>query len=480
MDKKTAIKMNKLGTSILLCIIGSFFLFFNIVPLQASEKNKEVKPGDYSGYNILFVSFDTLRASHISHLGYFRNTTPTIDKFAKEGFTFKNAISQAPWTLPATMSWFTSLYPSQHRCINKYSTYTETDKVFTNLKELAPEVITLAEVLKKNGYATCAFTGDAGVSGLFGFNQEFDVYIDGPKFGGLDHSIPAAIDWLKKNHGKKFFMFLHGYDCHGQFDPPNGYSKKFVDPDYKGSSLRGGRQEQANLREEALEKGYINLTNEDAKFWRALYDEKISDADERFRNFIEEFKKLGLLDKTILILTSDHGEEFYEHRRFDHGFSLYDELIHVPLVFWLPNNQGGEAIEDQVRAIDIMPTLFDLLGVRVSKKIKTQLKGETLLPLLRGEHKDLTAFSETDYRLYTHKRSIRKNNGWKFIYTMETEQKELYNLREDPKELNNLVEREKQIAYKLEQELFGWLKSMGQDKDYYKKIYSDVFKIKEY
>ncbi len=458
-------------------IVVSCFIFYNI--LKASEKKKTIKTGDYANYNVLFVSFDALQAAHVSHLGYFRNITPTIDKFAKEGFSFKNTISQASWTVPASMTWFTSLYPSEHKCINKYSVYTEKEKILTNLKELSSGVITLAEVLKKKGYTTAGFNGDAGVGGRLGFSQGFDVYIDGPKFGGMDHSIPLAIEWLKKNSDKKFFMFLHGYDCHGQFDPPNGYTKRYVSPAYKGP-LQGGKKEQEKLREEGLDKGYINLTQEDVKFWRALYDEKINDADYRFRQFMEEFEKLGLLDKTIIVLTSDHGTEFYEHKRFDHGFTLYDELIHVFLVFRLPGAQGDKIIPDQVRAMDIMPTLFDLLGIKPSNKVKAQMRGVSLVPLMRGEHLELDAYSETDYRLITHKRSIQTNDGWKFIYTMETGQKELYNLQKDPGGLDNLVEKELRIAYELEQKLFAWLKSMGQDENYHKKVWADMLKIAEY
>ena len=447
--------------------------------LSAGEINKEVNSGRYAGYNVLLVSFDALQASHVSHLGYSRNTTPVIDKIAKEGFSFKNAIAQASWTLPATMTWFTSLYPSEHRCINKYSVYTEKEKILTDLKKLSPDVITLAEVLKKNGYITAGFNGDAGVGGHFGFNKGFDVYVDGPKFSGMNQSIPKALEWLKNNHKKKFFMFLHGYDCHGQFDPPHGYTRKFVDPGYEGL-LKGGKEEEEKLREEGLDKGYITLSGEDVKFWRSLYDEKINDADRRFGEFLEEFKKLGLLDKTIIILVSDHGTEFYEHKRFDHGFSLYDELIRTLLVFKLPDAQGGKIIEDQVRGIDIMPTLFDLLGVKAPKKADAQIKGISLAPLMNGGHMNLDAFSETDYRLITHKRSLRTYDGWKFIYTMETGQKELYDLKNDPGELNNLIEKEPRIAYESEQKLFGWLKSMGQDENYHKKIWADMLKIKEY
>ena len=458
-------------------------LFFSLSmrggSLWAADNYQKIKPAAYAGYNVIFVSFDALQAAHTSCLGYFRKTTPNIDRMAKEGFLFSNAISQSSWTVPATMSYFTSLYPSQHKLINKYSTYTDREQVLANLKKLSPEVITLAEILKEHGYSTGGFTGDAGVGAVFGFARGFDTYFEGPKFGGMDKSIPEALAWIKGNSKNKFFVFLHGYDVHGQFDPPGGFTREFVIPSYRGR-LKGGKEEEAVIREKGLENTPVKLNDEDVRFWRALYDEKIKDVDERFGLFIDELQKMGLLENTVIVLFSDHGTEFYEHKRFDHGFSLYDELIRVPVIFRLPRAKAGMVIKDQVRAIDVMPTLLDLLGVKVSNKVKGQMQGVSLLRCLNGEHMDLTAFSETDYRLYVNKRAIRTPDGFKFIYSLDTGMKELYNLKDDPGELDNLIDRHKRLAYELEQKLFGWLKGMGYDESYPQSILKQVLKIKEY
>ncbi len=459
-------------------IIKSWFLICLVFCFGLSKVySKDKEYYDFSNYNVILVCFDALQASHTSCLGYFRNTTPTIDEFAASGFLFKQAIAQGSWTVPSVMSLFTSMYPSEHRVVNKYSTYTENEKVFSDLSKLSPEVETLAEVLKNNGYVTGGFTGDAGVSARFGFSKGFDIYIDDQKFAGFDHSIPPAINWLRQNKDKKFFMFLHGYDSHGQYDPPNGFTRRFVDFDYKGL-LKGGKEEQGRFREEGLEKGSIQLTDDDARFWRALYDEKINDADQRFRSFVEEMRRLGILDRTIIIITADHGTEFYEHKRFDHGFSLYGELIHVPLVIYLPGIKGNKVIKEQVRSIDLMPTILGLLRIGIKDKIINQMRGKSLVPLLKGEHMELAAFSETDYRLYTHKRAIETADGWKFIYTLENNKKELYNLNRDPQEKNNLVDVEQRKSYELEQKLFTWLKSMQTEISSYNYIKESM--IKEY
>ncbi len=373
----------------------------------------------------------------------------------------------------------TSLYPSQHKVINKYSTYTDKEKIFSNLKELSPDVSTLADIFKANGYATGGFTGDAGVGAKFGFGSGFDVYFEGPTFGGMDISIPEAEKWLKENADKKFFMFLHGYDVHGQFDPPEGFTRRYVNPLYKGP-LKGGKNEEAYFREQGLDNKPVLLTPEDVRFWRALYDEKINDVDARFAQFIDKMKSLGVLDKTVVVLFSDHGTEFYEHKRFDHGHTLYDELIHVPLIVWLPGRKTNMIVSDQVRAIDVLPTLLELLGIHPSEKLQKQMQGTSLVPLMSGGHMQLPAFSETDFRFFVSKRSIRTPDGYKFIYSLDTQEKELYNLKKDPHELHNIVDREPKVAEALQQKLFDWLKSMGQDETAYKKILESVLKIKEY
>lgn len=230
--------------------------------------------------------------------------------------------------------------------------------------------------------------------------------------------------------------------------------------DYK---YKGTKQEQENLREEGLKNGKVEIRPEDVDFWRAIYDEKINRLDERLDSFLTEIKNLGLMKTTIVIVTADHGTEFYEHQRFDHGFTLYDELIHIPLLIKLPDISTGVHIDWQVSSLDIMPTILDLLEIKKTMRIRNQIKGISLIPALQGKNIGRDVYSETDYRRYTYKRAIRTVDNWKFIFTLENKKRELYNLNNDPQEYNNLIEREPRIAYELEQELFRHIKSMGQD-----------------
>ncbi|NJD92375.1 MAG: DUF229 domain-containing protein, partial [Geobacter sp.] len=436
---------------------------FMVDGADAAKTSLSKLPLKNKDYNVILVSFDALQAAHVGSLGYSRNVTPTIDAMARSGFNFTSNISTASWTVPASMTWFTGVYPSEHRLTNKFSVFNPPNNVLSNLKKLSPELVTLAEVLKANGYATGGFTGNAGVNGFFGYDQGFDRYFyEKGKFGSMGVSIPKALEWLKENNGKKFFMFLHGYDIHGQGIPEEGFDYRFVDKNYD-RKFTGSKEEQEALREEGLEKGAATLRPEDVKFWRAIYDEKIQRTDTMFKKFLEEYEKMGLMDKTIFVLTSDHGTEFYEHKRFDHGFSLYDELIHVPLVIKLPKQKSGKVIKDQVSSIDIMPTILDLLDVKMPAKASKQLRGASLVPAFTGKSVTKDVYSETDYRQYTYKRSIITMDGWKFIYTLENKTRELYNLKKDPQELTNLVEKEPKRSYELEQKLFAHFKSIGHD-----------------
>lgn len=467
MDRREFIKKTAVGAGALAATLALHGYAATVVEAAGGGKGKKVDlsklPLKYKDHNVILVSFDALQAAHVGSLGYKRNITPTIDAMAKEGFNFSNNISTASWTVPASMTWFTGVYPSEHRLTNKFAVFNPPNNVLSNLKKLSPELVTLAEVLKQNGYATGGFTGNAGVNGFFGYDQGFDTYFyEKGKFGSMSVSIPKALAWLKDNSSKKFFMFLHGYDIHGQGIPEGGFDYRFVDKGYD-RKYSGSKEEQEALREEGLEKGSVALRDEDVKFWRAIYDEKIQRTDAMFRKFLDEYTKMGLTDKTIFVLTSDHGTEFHEHKRFDHGFSLYDELIHVPLVIKLPKVKAGKVIKDQVSSIDVMPTILDLLDVKMPEKAGNQLRGESLAPAFKGKPVAKDVFSETDYRQYTYKRSITTKDGWKFIYTLEDKNRELYNLKNDPSETKNLLASEPRRAYELEQKLFSHFKAIGHD-----------------
>ena len=414
----------------------------------------------FPGSSVIFVSFDALQAAHVGAWGGRPGVTPTLDALAGRSCVFRRAYSVASWTVPASMSWFTGVYPSEHRMTNKFAVYNSEIRQPADLWNLSPQLTTLARVLKQAGYVTGGFTGNAGVHGGFGFEEGFDVYYsEAGRFGGFEGSIPRALEWLRAHRNQKFFLFLHGYDCHGQFSSDERPDHRFVDPGYD-RRYTGSAREQELLREEGLEQGRLNLRDSDVAFWRAVYDEKVSRADARFREFLHELESLQLADKTLLIVTSDHGTELCEHDRLDHGFTLYDELLHVPLLMKLPGQSAGREIVDRVSSIDVLPTILDLLGVLAGEAMG-QCRGSSLGPSLAGGRVARSCFSETDYREYTYKRSVLRPDGWKLILTLETNERELYDLEADPGETVNLAHARPQLADELEAELRRHFRSLG-------------------
>ncbi|OGS11049.1 MAG: hypothetical protein A2234_03870 [Elusimicrobia bacterium RIFOXYA2_FULL_58_8] len=398
------------------------------------------------GCNIILISLDALQAAHVHSLGYPRSTTPALDALARQGSLFTQAISAASWTLPATMAWFTGAYPSRHKVVNKFSAFDSERQVVANLQKLSPGMKTITETLKAGGYCTGGFTGDAGVNGVFGFKAGFDVYFDSvPAFSGFELSIPRAVEWLKTVKDGKFFLFLHGYNNHGQYMPTGGFDRRYAAPAYAGP-YNGSPSQQGELREKGLTSSPPELSAGDVDFWRAIYDEKIARTDALLEGFINKTRKLLPAGKTIFVIASDHGTEVYEHGRMDHGATLYEEVVRVPLVLVVPGLKAG-VVASQVSTVSLMPTLLELVGIEPGEALKEQMEGPSLLPLLTGKADAAgDVFMETDYRLYTHKRGVRTADGWKFILTLETGEAELFNLREDPAEKTDLAGVKPEIA----------------------------------
>lgn len=443
-------------------------------PTSASIKENRTFDASYQckDCNVIFIGWEPLGANHLNLYGYEKKTSPQLDRFAQESIVFRNAISVSSWTLPAFMSMFTSLYPSQHRLVNKFSAYTENIKELSNLKKLSPGTVTLAQALKQNGYVTGGFTGGAAVGIEFGYDLGFDRYDDDYVFGGFDDVFPRALKWIKKNKDRKFFAFILGYDVHGRYPLPADHTKQFMDADYSGK-YKGTAEEYWKLRDDSIDVGHLDLTEDDIKFWRDWYDTKIFESDKRFGEFLDQLSKTIDLEKTVFVITSASGNEFYEHKIFDHGHGLYEELIRVPLVFHIPHQKPIQVAE-QVRIIDIMPTLLEVLAITPEENVTNQMRGVSLVNLMKGEHKDLFAFSETDYLLQSFKRSVRSPDGWKFIYSMDSEERELYNILSDPLEQNNVINEEPAVAYQLEQKLFDWLENMGQDDQSHNRLIEGV------
>jgi arylsulfatase A-like enzyme len=409
-------------------------------------------PAGAAGRGLVIIGWDTLRADHVGALGYKRPTTPNLDKLAGESVLFTRAISAASWTLPSFMSVFTGLYPTEHGVTNKFSLPPEGS---TELKPVALStgVTTLPELLKANGWRTAAFTGGAGVGGAFGFARGFDVYEDTTDFAGFGENFPKALEWIMKNRGADYFVFVHGYDTHPFRDLKPGGPYRFIAPAERAKALKlRARHEKLRLAE--IDGKAPAHTAADVKLWTDVYDEKIARADALLGAFLAGLKALGG-DEPALILFSDHGEELFDHGGIDHGMTLYDEMIRVPLLVRAPGLKPAR-VDTQVRTLDIFPTVADLLGLKTDA-LKGQLRGTSLLPLAAGgapEGRD--AYSETDYLFHFSRRSVRKPGGAKLLQDALNQKNELYDTAADPAERTDLSEKDPARAYQLETELYGW------------------------
>ncbi len=371
-------------------------------------------------------------------MGGARSSTPVLDSLAKQGYVFTNAVAVASWTLPSAMSVMTGTYPSLHGVINK-ELFGETEEeglVPAALSKTSPGLKSLVQVFKSHGYATGGFAGGAALNASYGFDAGFDTYVSNGDFEDIRDSSLRALDFIRSHAQEKWFVYLHGFDVHGQYVPPEGYDRRYVSSSYTGT-LTGSAEEQKALREQGVVQESLYMTPEDAAFLRALYDEKVARLDARIGQFLAAYEALALPRKTIIVFSSNHGDEFYEHGRIDHGMTLYDEVLRIPLIFVVPGARQNVRSKAQVRNIDIVPTLMDLVGIRAPLRVANDVYGVSLVPLMNGADLRLDAYPVTSYRYATFQTAIRSWNGWKLVFDQETGVKRLYYTPKDTMERND-------------------------------------------
>ncbi len=368
-------------------MIAAGTLWFVCVRKIASQKIR----------NVVLISIDTCRADYLSCYGYDRKTTPNIDALASTGALFEKVYSPVPLTLPAHCSMLTGNIPPYHG-------------VHDNLGVmLSGTNVTLAEVLRENGYKTAAIVSAIVLDSKFGMDQGFQTYdvgfteaFEGDPFAEQQGGVTTdkACQWLDSNAEDPFFLFLHYYDPHITYQPPQPFASRFADNLYAG---------------------------------------EIAFTDHCIGRVIDKLRALKLYDSTLLIVTSDHGEMLGEHGEEAHGYFVYESSVRVPLIIKAPGLNVSRRIDDAVGLIDIMPTVLGLLGIDLSLPVR----GQDLGPFLNGQ-----AESSPRY-LYTESMTPTKYNcnpllaivnwPWKYIYTTEPE---LYHLQDDPAEKNNLLKTE--------------------------------------
>lgn len=451
--------------------------------------------------NILLITIETLRADHVGLTGYHRNTTPNLDRVARQGAFFRQAIAQAPFTLPSLASVMTGLTPPAHGVRNHPAT-------------LPSEVVTLAERLSDAGYRTAAMTRHSWLRRKSGFDQGFDEYHNNKFSAALDaRSLSlAAIDWMSTPANQPFFLWLHFLDPHLPYTPGYPYSVMFHPEHQEDAEVRHLLSMTARLREDFLPSPYADLSGGpyydlvmryypgnnvlyDLALWRRtrgeiffgevrytpqemaemrdLYDGALVYTDDNVGRILGALPELGIEDHTVVLIAGDHGEAFGDHGLyFTHDFTLYDEVLHVPLIVrWPGHIQPGTEIQQQVRLMDIAPTVLDLAGVGAAE----HTDAVSLVPLLeRRTLPFLLAFAESaPYRRQfpLQKRVYYKGNKgkwrmvrtdrWKLILIPNPQGDifELYDLLSDPGETRNLYEDLPGEAAKLWPKLAEWMRT---------------------
>ncbi len=403
--------------------------------------------------NVIILLIDALRADHLSCYGYSRDTTPNIDKFSKDAVMFTQAISHSTFTKTSVASLFTSRYPYQHGVYwgnNKHSS----DNITSDL--LGEEEITLAELLLQNGFVTLSWVHNAHLNPYLGFGQGFFEY---KTFEGSWHKVSSIRrineDFLKEigelelGHEYNFFAYLHYADVHGPYRPRSPYDTMFgvySSDVYSGIDFDNWGYHRAQIIE-----GKKNIDKNDVDQLMAYYDGQILRLDRQIGFLLEELKKAGLYDNTLIVLTADHGEAFMEHGFLFHNEPPYDELIRVPLIIKFPNSlYRGRVVESQVQLIDVMPTILDFLKIKANGK----LEGLSLLNYLDKSRSKNIKINSPRYAVS----EIRLDEGglavsvrtekYKYI-DFQDKKDELYDLRVDPREKNNIIDSKPIQAEKL-------------------------------
>jgi len=399
--------------------------------------------------NAIVVLVDTLRADHMSLYGYQRPTTPFIDRFATDVTVFERARSQAACTFPSVNTLFTSRYA--------FDFYVQGE----NQMGIPADFPTIAEILRAQGYNTIAVSASPIVRSTpskenpnGGFDAGFDVFDESCLWGDAACVNTRALELLE-DAGEPFFLYLHYMDPHGPYAPPAAHQKQFARP-YEGHDFIAAG-DIGPIGEMLYDDGpELDISDRDLQHLVDLYDDEILYFDGQFERLVASLRKDDLLDRSLLVLTSDHGEEFLEHGHVGHCRGVWNNLTHVPLLMRVPGIDGGGRTDAPVQLVDIVPTLLDEFSIDTAA---IPFDGTSLGILIRGVDPAMArgyAFSDqSKYR-------AADDGRWHFILDGVDSTVTLYDVRADPLEQRDLFTRNHPEGERLGAVLNGWLKETGQ------------------
>lgn len=426
--------------------------------------------------NILLVVLDCARPDHFSCYGYGRETTPFVDGLAREGVRVQTAISTAPWTLPAHGSLFTGLFPTTHGASDE-------NRFLPRRHRLLPEY------LREAGYRTGMFCANPWVSPQTGFDRGVDLFhtqrphgrlaarttfyarkaadrLLGRDDSGARRTNRALLDWIGSGR-RPFFAFVHYNETHLRFHPPAPYDRMFLSGRWTKERVR-----RVNQDCNAYIAGAVPMSEEDFAILTALYDGELRYADSRLAEVAEFLRRRGEWDRTLMIVTADHGENLGDHGMMSHKFVLYDTLIRIPLILRCPPAiPAGFLLDELAQTTDILPTILEIAGVAAEAgrfQGRPLIVGGRATPgpaftISERSRPNLTAFRQRfpgfDARRFDVIRKAIRTRREKFIWHSSGEC-EFYDLERDPGELDNLIFRERQRSEALRQQLADWAASI--------------------
>ncbi|HEY0784011.1 MAG TPA: sulfatase, partial [Thermoanaerobaculia bacterium] len=318
--------------------------------------------------DVILISIDTLRADHLGCYGYRAPTSPNLDRFRADSVLFTSEYAQAPATLPSHASLSTSLLPQHHNANHGWQ------------QPLPASCLTLTQVLRQSGYRTASFNDGGQLDAKFGLDHGFQLYrsLYGDSFGPI---VDSAVGYMEGLAGQvqPMFLFLHTYEVHHPYTPTAANLARMEAP-YTG---RLPHAETTMDELTAIKEGRLAIDGRDLQHIVATYDGEIRAMDEAFGRLVAYLKQSGRYERTLIVFTSDHGEEFGEHGTVGwHAHTLYDELLHVPLLLKLPHGaHAGGTLLRLVRSLDVAPTVLAAVGRPVPKVFE----GRDLLPFLDGD-----------------------------------------------------------------------------------------------
>ncbi len=420
------------------------------VPLSATFADPRLiaSPSKVDRPNVLVYLIDTLRADHLSCYGASNPTSPHLDRLAAEGFFFTDFSAVASWTRPTTATVLTGYYPDWHGMGRE--------------SPLPTSLETLAESFAKAGYSTWAAVANVQVAGKgLCFEQGFHRFVDNTGIGADVEQRAAqassrllnatAFPWLREHGDEPFFLYLHSLDPHTPYAPPPQAASPFG-RDYEGP-LREVSLRRATLLEQA------ELDPADVQYVRDVYDNEIHYQDTQIGELLALLEELELDGNTIVVILSDHGEEFGEHGDWNHGYRMWEELLRVPLIVWLPEplrrkmDLSPRRIDASVSQVDFLPGLLELAGVRDG----FPRQGRSWFPLLRGSEAGLLPYFGEDYQTWEGDEiGAFRRDGHKLIWNVDhgagSVREMLFDLKQDPGETNDLAETETSLLERLRHE----------------------------